>query len=156
MIFEGVNDIGSAPTTPEAQEQIYQGLTQAYEQMVTLIHAHGIPVFGATITPFSAPANFTQQPYSDPEREKTRQRVNTFIRTSGVLMPSWTLISSWPIPQYRVNSTRCMILVIIFILILPDTSTLRINSLFRFLVCGRMVRMSSVGVCNTAEKAILQ
>ncbi|CAN9270235.1 unnamed protein product [Alternaria alternata] len=84
MIFEGVNDIGSAPTTPEAQEQIYQGLTQAYEQMVTLIHAHGIPVFGATITPFSAPANFTQQPYSDPEREKTRQRVNTFIRTSGV------------------------------------------------------------------------
>jgi lysophospholipase L1-like esterase len=84
MIFEGVNDIGSAPATPDAQEQIYQGLVQAYEQMVTLIHAHGIPVFGATITPFSAPSNFTQQPYSDPEREKTRQRVNTFIRTSGV------------------------------------------------------------------------
>jgi lysophospholipase L1-like esterase len=84
MIFEGVNDIGSAPATPAAQETIYQGLVQAYEQMVTLIHAHGIPVFGATITPFSAPSNFTQQPYSDPEREKTRQRVNAFIRTSGV------------------------------------------------------------------------
>jgi lysophospholipase L1-like esterase len=84
MVFEGVNDLGSAPATPDAQEQIYQGLVQAYEQMVTLIHAHGIPVFGATITPFSAPSNFTQQPYSDPEREKTRQRVNAFIRTSGV------------------------------------------------------------------------
>lgn len=84
MIFEGVNDIGGAEPTPAAQEVIYQRLVQAYKQMVTLIHAHGIPVFGATITPFSAPANFTQQPYSDPEREKTRVRVNEFIRTSGV------------------------------------------------------------------------
>lgn len=84
MIFEGVNDIGVAPPTPDAQDQIYKRLVQAYKQMVTLIHAHGIPVFGATITPFSAPANFTGQPYSSPEREKTRQRVNEFIRTSGV------------------------------------------------------------------------
>lgn len=84
MIFEGVNDIGVAAPTPAAQEEIYQRLVQAYKQMVTLIHAHGIPCFGATITPFSAPANFTGQPYSDPERERTRGRVNEFIRTSGV------------------------------------------------------------------------
>lgn len=84
MIFEGVNDIGVAPPTTEAQDQIYKRLVQAYKQMVTLIHTHGIPVFGATITPFSAPSNFTGQPYSSPEREKTRQRVNEFIRNSGV------------------------------------------------------------------------
>ncbi|EMD63857.1 hypothetical protein COCSADRAFT_172101 [Bipolaris sorokiniana ND90Pr] len=84
MIFEGVNDIGSAPPTPDVQNQIYTSLIQAYKQMVSLIHAHGIPVFGATITPFSAPSNFTGQPYSNPEREKTRQRINEFIRTSGV------------------------------------------------------------------------
>jgi lysophospholipase L1-like esterase len=83
MIFEGVNDIGSAATTKEAQSAIYDGLTQAYQQMVTTIHAHGIPVFGATITPFSAPSNFTGQPYSNPERENTRQRINKFIRQSG-------------------------------------------------------------------------
>ena len=83
MIFEGVNDIGGAAATPAAQSAIYDSLTQAYTQMVTLIHAHGIPVFGATITPFSAPANVTIQPYSNPEREKTRQRINTFIRESG-------------------------------------------------------------------------
>ncbi|KAL6705484.1 hypothetical protein ACN47E_006749 [Coniothyrium glycines] len=83
MIFEGVNDIGGAAITPEAQNAIYDSLTQAYQQMVTLIHAHGIPVFGATITPFSAPANVTTQPYSNPEREKTRQRINRFIRESG-------------------------------------------------------------------------
>ncbi|CAO2651381.1 Nn.00g039510.m01.CDS01 [Neocucurbitaria sp. VM-36] len=85
MVFEGVNDIGSAPATPTAQEAIYEGLVQAYAQVVQLIHAHGLPVFGATITPFSGPTNSTVvQPYSDPEREKTRVRVNTFIRESGV------------------------------------------------------------------------
>ncbi|KAF1961767.1 SGNH hydrolase [Byssothecium circinans] len=84
MIFEGVNDIGTAPATPSAQESIYQNLTQAYRQIATRIHAFGIPVFGATITPFCAPANVTAQPYSSPERERTRVRVNEFIRGSGV------------------------------------------------------------------------
>jgi len=84
MIFEGVNDIGTADVSPAAQTAVYEGLTQAYRQMVTRIHAFGIPVFAATITPFSAPSNFTGQPYSNPERERTRQKVNTFIRESGV------------------------------------------------------------------------
>ncbi|KAF2728710.1 SGNH hydrolase [Polyplosphaeria fusca] len=84
MIFEGVNDIGTADTTPEAQALVYNGLTQAYRQIVTRAHAFGIPVFAATITPFSAPANFTGQPYSNPEREKTRVKVNEWIRSTGV------------------------------------------------------------------------
>lgn len=83
MLFEGVNDIGTADVTPDAQAIVYEGLTQAYQQIVTRMHAFGIPVFAATITPFSAPANFTGQPYSNPEREKTRQKVNKFIRESG-------------------------------------------------------------------------
>lgn len=72
MVFEGVNDIGTAAATTDAQNAIYNSLIQAYKQMVTLIHAHGIPVFGATITPFSAPSNYTGQPYSSPVREATR------------------------------------------------------------------------------------
>ncbi|KAH7117804.1 SGNH hydrolase-type esterase domain-containing protein [Dendryphion nanum] len=84
ILFEGVNDIGTAATTPEAQFATYEYLIQAYQQIVTRVHSFGIPVFGATITPFSAPANFTGQPYSHPERERTRIRVNTWIRTSGV------------------------------------------------------------------------
>jgi lysophospholipase L1-like esterase len=83
MIFEGVNDIGTGATTKEAQSALYDSLITAYQQMVTLIHAHGIPVFGATITPFGAPSNVTIQPYSNPEREITRQRINKFIRESG-------------------------------------------------------------------------
>ncbi|KAL5114907.1 hypothetical protein ACEQ8H_007225 [Pleosporales sp. CAS-2024a] len=83
IIFEGVNDIGTAAATKEAQTAVGDALIQAYQQMVTLMHSHRIPVFGATITPFSAPANFSGQPYSDPQREVTRQRINTFIRDSG-------------------------------------------------------------------------
>ncbi|KAJ4986416.1 GDSL-like Lipase/Acylhydrolase [Stagonosporopsis vannaccii] len=83
MVFEGVNDIGTAPATADAQSAVYDSLVQAYKQIVTLIHAHGIPVFGATITPFSAPSNFTGQPYSSPVREATRQKINDFIRNSG-------------------------------------------------------------------------
>ena len=84
LIFEGVNDIGTADVTRAAQDAVYDRLIQAYRQMVTRIHAFGIPVFGATITPFSAPSNFTGQPYSHPERERTRSRVNKWIRESGV------------------------------------------------------------------------
>jgi lysophospholipase L1-like esterase len=83
MVFEGVNDIGTADVTPAAQAVVYEKLVQAYKQIVTRIHANGIPVFGATITPFSAPSNFTGQPYSNAEREKTRVKVNNWIRKSG-------------------------------------------------------------------------
>ena len=82
MIFEGVNDIGVAANTTEAQDAIYTRLIASYEQIITQVHTFGIPVFGATITPFSAP-NGTIQPYSDPTREKTRLRVNDWIMNSG-------------------------------------------------------------------------
>jgi lysophospholipase L1-like esterase len=83
LLFEGVNDIGTAEATPAAQDATYNSLVLAYKQIATRIHAAGIPVFGATITPFLAPANFTGSLYSHPEREKTRVRVNAFIRESG-------------------------------------------------------------------------
>ncbi|KAJ3965811.1 extracellular GDSL-like lipase/acylhydrolase [Lentinula raphanica] len=82
MIFEGVNDIGVAGTSEESQTLIGDQLISAYKQIVTRIHTFGIPVFAATITPFGAP-NSTIQPYSNPVREATRQRVNAFIRTPG-------------------------------------------------------------------------
>ncbi|KAJ7906323.1 putative extracellular GDSL-like lipase/acylhydrolase [Mycena leptocephala] len=84
MIFEGVNDIGVADATAEAQAVIGDRVIAAFKQIVTRVHAAGIPIFAATITPFSAPANESSiQPYSSPVREVTRQRVNAWIRTSG-------------------------------------------------------------------------
>ncbi|GJJ14397.1 hypothetical protein Clacol_008661 [Clathrus columnatus] len=82
MIFEGVNDIGVADPTPEAQQEIGDSLIWAFKQIAARIHAFNIPFFAATITPFSG--NATIQPYSNPVREATRQRVNAFIRTSDI------------------------------------------------------------------------
>ncbi|GAA3435084.1 SGNH/GDSL hydrolase family protein [Kutzneria kofuensis] len=79
MVFEGVNDIGTATPDPTTQHQVVQNLIMAYQQMVTRAHAHGIRVYGATITPFGGNS------YDDPDgyREAARQSVNTWIRTSG-------------------------------------------------------------------------
>lgn len=82
MIFEGVNDIGTADNTTEAQDDVYNRLLVAYDQIITQVHSFRIPIFAATITPFSAP-NSTIQPYSDPLREQTRQRTNHWLLTSG-------------------------------------------------------------------------
>ncbi|ORY66257.1 GDSL-like Lipase/Acylhydrolase [Pseudomassariella vexata] len=79
LIYEGVNDIGTASVDVAAQHNVGTRLIAAYDQMITRLHSSGIPVFGATITPFSGPG----QTYTDPERERTRQRVNGWIRRNG-------------------------------------------------------------------------
>ncbi|KAK8050654.1 GDSL-like Lipase/Acylhydrolase [Apiospora phragmitis] len=82
LLFEGVNDIGTAATDPTSQHAVGTQLIAAYEQILARLHAARLPVFGATITPFCGGAPGLQ-PYSDPERERTRQRVNAWIRGSG-------------------------------------------------------------------------
>lgn len=79
MIFEGVNDIGSAGTDQGTQTQIGNQLISAFTQIASDSHKAGIPIFAATITPFSG----TGQSYSNPIREATRQKVNTWIKTGG-------------------------------------------------------------------------
>jgi lysophospholipase L1-like esterase len=78
IVFEGVNDIGTAAADPTAQHQVVQSLIAAYQQMVTRAHAHGIRIYGVTITPFGGNS------YDDPTgyRDAARQSVNTWIRTS--------------------------------------------------------------------------
>ncbi|KAI9710761.1 MAG: hypothetical protein M1820_002594 [Bogoriella megaspora] len=83
MIFEGVNDIGTAALTAANLSFTTDRLIQAYQQIVTRVHTFGIPIFAATITPFGAPPS-AGQAYSDPLREQSRLTVNNWIRTSGV------------------------------------------------------------------------
>jgi lysophospholipase L1-like esterase len=80
LVFEGVNDIGTAAATPQAQQQVTDDLIAAFQQMVTRAHAAGIAGYGATITPFGANTG-----YDDPDgyREAARQAVNTWILTPG-------------------------------------------------------------------------
>ncbi|KAL0939095.1 GDSL-like lipase acylhydrolase [Colletotrichum truncatum] len=79
IVFIGVNDIGTGATDASSQQAVGERLVAAYDQIITRLHRFGIAVFGATITPLTGDG----QPYSDPEREKTRQRVNEWIRSSG-------------------------------------------------------------------------
>ncbi|TWV31490.1 SGNH/GDSL hydrolase family protein [Streptomyces misionensis] len=80
VLFEGVNDIGTADATEAAQRQVTADLLAAYDQIVVRAHAQGIPVYGATLTPFGGNTD-----YDDPNgyREAARQAVNRWIRTSG-------------------------------------------------------------------------
>ncbi|WP_394814747.1 SGNH/GDSL hydrolase family protein [Streptomyces millisiae] len=80
VVFEGINDIGTAPATPEDQRAVADQLIAAYEQIVVRAHAQRIRVYGATLTPFGG-----NDLYDDPGglREATRQRVNDWIRASG-------------------------------------------------------------------------
>jgi lysophospholipase L1-like esterase len=79
LVFEGVNDIGTADATDAASQQVTSDLIGAYQQFVARAHAQGIRVYGATITPFGGNG------YDDPDgiRESARQAVNHWIRTSG-------------------------------------------------------------------------
>jgi lysophospholipase L1-like esterase len=80
IVFEGVNDLGTAEATPAAQRRVTDDLIAAYEQIVVRAHAQGIRVYGATLLPFDGNTS-----YDDPDghREAARQAVNTWIRTSG-------------------------------------------------------------------------
>ncbi|MGP4050666.1 SGNH/GDSL hydrolase family protein [Streptomyces sp. 2A115] len=80
VVFEGVNDIGTAEATEAAQRGVTAELIAAYEQVVVRAHAQDIRVYGATLTPFGG-----NTMYDDPDghREVSRQAVNSWIRTSG-------------------------------------------------------------------------
>jgi lysophospholipase L1-like esterase len=80
IVFEGVNDIGTAEATPEPQQAVGDGLIDAYKQFVVRAHAQGIRVYGATLTPFRG---FEMYDDVGGLREQTRARVNAWIRSSG-------------------------------------------------------------------------
>ncbi|MCK2216510.1 SGNH/GDSL hydrolase family protein [Actinomadura sp. ATCC 31491] len=79
IVFEGVNDLGTAGAAPAAQKRAAADLIAGYEQIVTRAHAGGLIVYGATLTPFGG------NDYDDPDgsREAARQAVNDWIRAGG-------------------------------------------------------------------------
>lgn len=81
ILFEGVNDIGTADASAGSQTAVANNLIAAFDQMITRVHAQGIKIYGATITPFGGQG----QSYDDAggQREKARQTVNDWIRNSG-------------------------------------------------------------------------
>jgi lysophospholipase L1-like esterase len=83
IVFEGVNDLGGLARKGEVSPAEHQALVErviaAYQQIVARAHAHGLRVYGATITPYTGSAYYHPGPLS----EADRQTVNRWIRAVG-------------------------------------------------------------------------
>jgi len=83
IVFEGVNDLGGlglhADATPADHAAFVQRILSAYQQIILRAHAHGLQVYGATITPYVGSGYY----HPNPPGEADRQAVNAWIRTAG-------------------------------------------------------------------------
>jgi lysophospholipase L1-like esterase len=83
IVFEGVNDLGGLARNGEVPAAEHAAMVQrvisAYRQIVARAHAHGLRVYGATITPYVDSAYYHPGPLS----EADRQSVNQWIRAPG-------------------------------------------------------------------------
>ncbi|HTX76077.1 MAG TPA: SGNH/GDSL hydrolase family protein [Terracidiphilus sp.] len=83
IVFEGVNDLGGlarlGEVSPEEHAALVQRVLAAYQQILTRAHAHGLRVYGATITPYTGSGYYHPGPLS----EADRQAVNRWIRIPG-------------------------------------------------------------------------
>ena len=83
IVFEGVNDLGEPGREHEVSAEEHAGMVNrvlgAYEQIIARTHAHGLKIYGATITPYAGSDYYHPSPLS----EADRQEVNQWIRTAG-------------------------------------------------------------------------
>jgi lysophospholipase L1-like esterase len=83
IVFEGVNDLGglarNGEVPPADHAALVERIVSAYGQLIDRAHAHGLRVFGATITPYAGSNYYHPGPLS----EADRQAVNQWIRAAG-------------------------------------------------------------------------
>lgn len=77
-VLEGINDFGLPAFFPVEQVSAADVMA-GYKQLITRAHAHGLLIYGATLTPFEGT---TIAGYFTAAGEVKRQAVNTWIRTS--------------------------------------------------------------------------
>ena len=76
ILLEGINDIGAFSAKAS-------NLIQADEQIIKQVHAAGLRIYGATLTPFAGSNKQYGGDYGTAAGEKQRQLLNRWIRTSG-------------------------------------------------------------------------
>jgi lysophospholipase L1-like esterase len=88
VLLEGVNDLGfpgaslgGQPLAGPAETRTVEDVISAYRQLIERAHAQRLKIIGATLTPFEGT---TFSGYYSEAKERARQRVNAWIRTSGV------------------------------------------------------------------------
>lgn len=83
IVLEGINDLGGLDRVQEHSQPVHDALVASLEgafmQIILRAHAHGMRVFGGTLTPYLG-----SDYYHPSERsEADRQALNQWIRTSG-------------------------------------------------------------------------
>ena len=83
ILCEGINDLGDLARNGEVTRPEHAALVKrvllAYEQIILRAHAHGLRVFGATLTPYMGSDYY----HPGPLEEADRQAVNSWIRAAG-------------------------------------------------------------------------
>ena len=83
LVLEGVNDLGGATRVSEISQAEHDALVArvigAYTQMIERAHAHGLRIFGGTITPYTGSDYYHPGSMS----EADRQKINAWIRSAG-------------------------------------------------------------------------
>ncbi|MBV8897652.1 MAG: SGNH/GDSL hydrolase family protein [Acidobacteriaceae bacterium] len=81
IVLEGINDLGHAGgSAPISEAVTADDLIAGLRQMIERAHEHQLKIFGGTLTPFEGcpfPGYYT------PEKEKEREKLNDWIRSSG-------------------------------------------------------------------------
>lgn len=83
MLLEGILDIGFAGRDRERQRINTERMKQQYQQIVTRLHAAGLPVFASTLTPISCERPNAGIAANAPEIETERLRINDWIMHEG-------------------------------------------------------------------------
>lgn len=83
IVFEGINDLGTATIDHEIPPAEHHELTRriiaAYEQIIARCHARHVKVMGATILPYMGSAYY----HPTSANEDDRQTINAWIREPG-------------------------------------------------------------------------
>ncbi|MDF0606127.1 SGNH/GDSL hydrolase family protein [Neisseriaceae bacterium TC5R-5] len=86
IVMIGINDIAWPGTifAPQSPRPTLEALTAGYRQLAEQVHARGLRVIGATLTPFEGALPGTPMDnYYQPDKDALRQQVNNWIRHSG-------------------------------------------------------------------------
>lgn len=83
VILEGINDLGIVSRTPDATQAMRTNLVarmeSAFTQVIERAHAHGIKVYGATITADGGSGYY----HPNADDEAAREAINSWIRQPG-------------------------------------------------------------------------
>jgi lysophospholipase L1-like esterase len=86
ILLIGINDIAwpGSSFAPDAPQITSKQMIAGYRQLIARAKTHGVRIIGATLTPFEGALEDTPlEGYFTAEKERTRQAINHWIRTSG-------------------------------------------------------------------------